>query len=88
VAPCPLGPLVPTAHRATVTSYLEAGLKAGATLVVDGREHPVDSVEQSGVDTSGGFWLGPAVSVAMDEAGVERYVETLGEILAELTALQ
>jgi glutamate-1-semialdehyde 2,1-aminomutase len=33
----------------------------------------------------GGSWLGPAVSVAMDEAGVDRYVETLGEVLLELS---
>ncbi len=32
----------------------------------------------------GGFWLGPTVSVAMSEAGVERYVEALSEILLEL----
>lgn len=34
----------------------------------------------------GGFWLGPAISVAMDEPGVDRYVATLSEILAELTS--
>lgn len=34
----------------------------------------------------GGFWLGPAVSVAMDDAGVERYVETLGAVLFELAS--
>lgn len=34
----------------------------------------------------GGYWLGPAVSVAMDEAGVDRYLAALSEILAELAA--
>jgi hypothetical protein len=34
----------------------------------------------------GGYWLGPAVSVATDEAGVNRYLAALSEILAELTA--
>ena len=34
----------------------------------------------------GGFWLGPAVSVAMDQAGVDRYLEVLGEVLFELAA--
>ncbi|HSE80094.1 MAG TPA: transaminase [Gaiellaceae bacterium] len=34
----------------------------------------------------GGFWLGPAVSVAMEEAGVDRYAEALGEVLFELTS--
>ncbi|HEV2635469.1 MAG TPA: CoA-acylating methylmalonate-semialdehyde dehydrogenase [Actinocrinis sp.] len=56
-----MGPLVTGAHRDKVTSYLDAGLKAGARLVVDGRKHPVDSVEATGVDTSGGFWLGPTL---------------------------
>jgi malonate-semialdehyde dehydrogenase (acetylating)/methylmalonate-semialdehyde dehydrogenase len=56
-----MGPLVTSAHRDKVTSYLDAGVKAGATLVVDGREHQVDSAEQTGVDTSGGYWLGPTL---------------------------
>jgi glutamate-1-semialdehyde 2,1-aminomutase len=34
----------------------------------------------------GGYWLGPAVSVAMDESGVNRYLGALSEILAELAA--
>src|SRR5579862_4950724 len=36
-----MGPLVTGAHRDKVTSYVEAGVSAGATLVVDGREHPI-----------------------------------------------
>ena len=40
---CDMGPLVTAAHRDKVTSYLDAGTEAGATLVVDGREGDVDA---------------------------------------------
>jgi glutamate-1-semialdehyde 2,1-aminomutase len=33
----------------------------------------------------GGYWLGPAVSVAMDEAGVDRYLSAFEDVLRELT---
>jgi malonate-semialdehyde dehydrogenase (acetylating)/methylmalonate-semialdehyde dehydrogenase len=56
-----MGPLVTAAHRDKVTSYLDAGVKAGAALVVDGRGHQVDSAEQTGVDTTNGYWLGPTL---------------------------
>jgi malonate-semialdehyde dehydrogenase (acetylating)/methylmalonate-semialdehyde dehydrogenase len=51
---CDMGPLVTGAHRDRVTSYVEAGIAAGATAVVDGR----------GVEPAGerdGFWLGPTL---------------------------
>lgn len=51
---CDMGPLVTEAHRDRVASYLDAGVAAGADLVVDGR----------GVDVDGdpdGFWLGPSL---------------------------
>ncbi|MGI6869850.1 CoA-acylating methylmalonate-semialdehyde dehydrogenase [Amycolatopsis sp. 3B14] len=47
-----MGPLVTAAHRDRVQSYVEAGVSAGASLVVDGR-----SVSVPG----GGFWLGPTL---------------------------
>jgi malonate-semialdehyde dehydrogenase (acetylating)/methylmalonate-semialdehyde dehydrogenase len=56
-----MGPLVTGAHRDKVTSYVDAGVAAGGALVVDGRDHPVDSEEQTGVDASAGFWLGPTL---------------------------
>jgi malonate-semialdehyde dehydrogenase (acetylating)/methylmalonate-semialdehyde dehydrogenase len=56
-----MGPLVTGPHRDKVASYVAAGVAEGAALVVDGREHPVDSARQTGVDTSGGFWLGPTL---------------------------
>jgi malonate-semialdehyde dehydrogenase (acetylating)/methylmalonate-semialdehyde dehydrogenase len=45
---------VTAAHRDKVTSYLDAGVEAGARLVVDGRGHEIDG------DASG-FWLGPTL---------------------------
>ena len=47
-----MGPLVSAVHRDKVASYIEAGAKAGATLVVDGR-----TIEMAG----DGFWLGPTL---------------------------
>jgi malonate-semialdehyde dehydrogenase (acetylating) / methylmalonate-semialdehyde dehydrogenase len=49
-----MGPLVTGAHRDKVVSYLDAGVRAGATLVVDGRDRQVEG------DASG-FWLGPTL---------------------------
>jgi malonate-semialdehyde dehydrogenase (acetylating)/methylmalonate-semialdehyde dehydrogenase len=47
-----MGPLVTQIHRDKVASYVDAGVKEGATLVVDGRDVKVDG---------GGFWLGPTL---------------------------
>ena len=51
---CDMGPLVTAQHRDKVTSYLDAGTEAGATLVVDGREGDVDA-------DGDGFFLGPTL---------------------------
>ncbi len=51
---CDMGPLVTGAHRDKVASYVAAGVEAGATLVVDGREVVPDG-------DAGGFWLGPTL---------------------------
>lgn len=51
---CDMGPLVTREHRDRVASYLDAGVEAGAELVVDGREVRVDGDEA-------GFWLGPSL---------------------------
>ncbi len=50
-----MGPLVTGTHRDRVASYLDTGVREGATLAVDGRMHPV-----IGGDANG-FWLGPSV---------------------------
>jgi malonate-semialdehyde dehydrogenase (acetylating) / methylmalonate-semialdehyde dehydrogenase len=51
---CDMGPLVTRAHRDRVTSYIDAGVQAGAKLVVDGRAAGIDG-------SSDGFWLGPTL---------------------------
>jgi malonate-semialdehyde dehydrogenase (acetylating)/methylmalonate-semialdehyde dehydrogenase len=47
-----MGPLVTKVHRDKVASYVDAGEKEGATIVVDGR-----TVNPGG----NGFWLGPTL---------------------------
>jgi malonate-semialdehyde dehydrogenase (acetylating)/methylmalonate-semialdehyde dehydrogenase len=49
-----MGPLVTRQHRDKVASYIEAGVEAGADLVVDGR-----TVQPDGA--ADGFWLGPTL---------------------------
>ncbi|MFZ5871614.1 MAG: aldehyde dehydrogenase family protein, partial [Actinomycetota bacterium] len=51
---CDMGPLVTQEHRDKVASYLDAGVEAGAQLVVDGRDVQPDGEEN-------GFWLGPTL---------------------------
>ena len=46
-----MGPLVTKQHRDKVASYLDIGPAQGATVVTDGREHPL-------YDESDGFFLG------------------------------
>ena len=49
-----MGPLVTAAHRDKVASYLDAGVREGAELVVDGREGQFGGPAE-------GFWLGPTL---------------------------
>jgi malonate-semialdehyde dehydrogenase (acetylating)/methylmalonate-semialdehyde dehydrogenase len=53
-AACDMGPLVTREHRDKVAGYLDAGVAAGASLVVDGRE-----ITPAGEPD--GFWLGPTL---------------------------
>jgi malonate-semialdehyde dehydrogenase (acetylating) / methylmalonate-semialdehyde dehydrogenase len=50
-----MGPLVTRQHRDKVAGYLDSGVAEGATLAVDGRNHPVTG------DQGDGFWLGPTL---------------------------
>jgi malonate-semialdehyde dehydrogenase (acetylating) / methylmalonate-semialdehyde dehydrogenase len=50
-----MGPLVTGPHRDKVASYLDDGVRQGATLAVDGRAHPVLG------GSPDGFWLGPTL---------------------------
>jgi malonate-semialdehyde dehydrogenase (acetylating)/methylmalonate-semialdehyde dehydrogenase len=58
-----MGPLVTRQHRDKVAAYLDSGAAQGATVVADGREHPL-------YKTSDGFFLGVSlidhVTPAMD----------------------
>jgi malonate-semialdehyde dehydrogenase (acetylating)/methylmalonate-semialdehyde dehydrogenase len=47
-----MGPLVTKVHRDKVASYIEAGEKEGAKVVVDGRQVKIEGK---------GFWLGPTL---------------------------
>ncbi len=49
-----MGPLVTAAHRDRVASYVDAGEKDGATIVLDGRDVQPDGCQA-------GFWLGPTL---------------------------
>ena len=49
-----MGPLITAEHRAKVESYIEAGIKDGAQLVVDGRGLRLQGYEK-------GFFLGPSL---------------------------
>jgi malonate-semialdehyde dehydrogenase (acetylating)/methylmalonate-semialdehyde dehydrogenase len=49
-----MGPLITHAHREKVAAYLDAGVDAGASMVVDGRQHAV-------AGDPAGFWLGPTL---------------------------
>ncbi len=48
-----MGPLVTREHRDRVRGYLELGVKEGAAVVVDGRQH--------GINQENGFFLGPTL---------------------------
>jgi malonate-semialdehyde dehydrogenase (acetylating) / methylmalonate-semialdehyde dehydrogenase len=56
-----MGPLVTGPHRDKVASYLDGGVRQGATLAVDGRVHPVIGAMRGEGEVGGGFWLGPSV---------------------------
>ncbi|ASU82905.1 methylmalonate-semialdehyde dehydrogenase (CoA acylating) [Nocardiopsis gilva YIM 90087] len=75
-----MGPLVTGPHRDKVASYLESGVREGATLAIDGRVHPVLSGE------NGGFWLGPSLlDHVTPEMGCYRD-EIFGPVLSLLRA--
>ncbi|MCT2583905.1 CoA-acylating methylmalonate-semialdehyde dehydrogenase [Actinophytocola sp. S1-96] len=76
---CQMGPLVSAAHRDKVASYLDAGVRAGASLVVDGRGHEVDG-------DADGFWLGPTLFDRV-EPGMSLYTdEIFGPVLSVVRA--
>jgi malonate-semialdehyde dehydrogenase (acetylating) / methylmalonate-semialdehyde dehydrogenase len=54
-----MGPIVTDAARQRISGYIDAGVKEGAQLLVDGRQFDGQVAGAGcGTDTSGGFWLG------------------------------
>ena len=75
-----MGPLVTGAHRDKVASYLDSGVREGATLAVDGRAHPVLG------GSADGFWLGPTVLDHVTPAMSCYTDEIFGPVLSVLRA--
>jgi malonate-semialdehyde dehydrogenase (acetylating)/methylmalonate-semialdehyde dehydrogenase len=72
-----MGPLVTRAHRDKVVGYVEAGVAAGAKLVVDGRDYRFPGHEK-------GFFLGPCL---FDEVTADMTIytdEIFGPVLSVL----
>jgi malonate-semialdehyde dehydrogenase (acetylating)/methylmalonate-semialdehyde dehydrogenase len=73
-----MGPLVTAAHRDRVAAYIEAGVSAGASLIVDGRD--------SLAPTADGFWLGPTLFDQVTPAMSIYRDEIFGPVLTVLRA--
>ncbi|MGH3653700.1 CoA-acylating methylmalonate-semialdehyde dehydrogenase [Glutamicibacter sp.] len=63
---CDMGPLITGEHKAKVAGYIEAGIAAGAELVLDGRTGTVDSDGE-------GFFLHPTM---FDHVGTDMSIYT------------
>lgn len=75
-----MGPLVTAVHRDKVASYIDAGVSAGAKLVVDGRNPKVNGAAE-------GFWLGPTL---FDQVTPEMSIykdEIFGPVLSVIRVL-
>ena len=70
-----MGPLITAEHRDRVASYLDIGTDEGASVVIDGRQHPNNGEEE-------GYWLGPSL---LDEVSPAMQVyrdEIFGPVLS------
>jgi malonate-semialdehyde dehydrogenase (acetylating)/methylmalonate-semialdehyde dehydrogenase len=72
-----MGPLVTSAHRDRVKSYIDAGVRQGAQIVVDGRGLKVD-------DHEAGFFLGPTIFDAVTPEMSIYQDEIFGPVLVVL----
>ncbi|MFO1539651.1 MAG: CoA-acylating methylmalonate-semialdehyde dehydrogenase [Chloroflexota bacterium] len=70
-----MGPLVTREHRDKVASYLQSGQDQGATLVTDGREHPLYD------PNGGGFFLGVSLMDHVDPSMDAYRNEIFGPVL-------
>ncbi len=75
-----MGPLVTRAHRDKVASYLDTGVAEGATLAIDGRQHP----NLTGPDD--GFWLGPSLLDQVTPTMTSYQDEIFGPVLSVVRA--
>ncbi|HEY0935418.1 MAG TPA: CoA-acylating methylmalonate-semialdehyde dehydrogenase [Trebonia sp.] len=80
-----MGPLVTRAHRDKVASYLDSGVRQGATLAIDGRAHPVDG-SAAGEAHAAGFWLGPSLLDHVTPDNPAYQDEIFGPVLSVLRA--
>jgi malonate-semialdehyde dehydrogenase (acetylating)/methylmalonate-semialdehyde dehydrogenase len=74
-----MGPVISAAHRDRILGFVAAGVKEGATLVVDGRRHEI-------ADAGNGFFVGPTL---FDRVGTEMSIyreEIFGPVLVVLRA--
>jgi malonate-semialdehyde dehydrogenase (acetylating) / methylmalonate-semialdehyde dehydrogenase len=64
-----MGPLVTAAHRAKVSGYIDAGVAAGAKLVVDGRGHAAVPGHEAGFFMGGSLFddVKPDMSIYREE---------------------
>jgi malonate-semialdehyde dehydrogenase (acetylating)/methylmalonate-semialdehyde dehydrogenase len=72
-----MGPLVTKQHRDKVASYLDSSAEEGATIVADGREHPLYS-------DSEGFFLGVSLLDHVDTTMEAYRDEIFGPVLTVL----
>jgi acyl-CoA reductase-like NAD-dependent aldehyde dehydrogenase len=70
-----MGPLVTREHRDKVAGYLQSGKDQGATLVADGREHPLYH------PTDGGYFLGVSLMDHVDPSMDSYRNEIFGPVL-------
>ena len=80
---CDMGPLVTGAHRDKVASYVDAGEREGASVVVDGRGVTPDA--EGGAD-GGGFFLGPTLLDRVTPAMSVYTDEIFGPVLSVVRA--
>jgi malonate-semialdehyde dehydrogenase (acetylating)/methylmalonate-semialdehyde dehydrogenase len=79
-----MGPLVTGPHRDKVASYLETGVTHGATLEIDGRDHPVTAGDEAA--TANGFWLGPSLLDHVTPDNAAYTDEIFGPVLSVVRA--
>ena len=72
---CDMGPLITSAHRDKVASYIDIAAADGAEVVVDGRGIEVDG------DTAG-FWLGPTLFDKVSTKSAVYQDEIFGPVLS------